>query len=74
MKVRGEKFHARVPFESAVFHDSITLGVHTERESAADRPRTRSAAELYELFHAPDLNKPDGLGDYVQNFQGTYPR
>ena len=42
--------------------------------SAVTRPRTRSTAELYELFHAPDLNKPDGLGDYVQNFQPTYPR
>jgi len=45
-----------------------TLSVVTETQ-----PSTLSGAERYELFHAAVLNKPDGLGDYVQNFQAAYP-
>jgi hypothetical protein len=55
-------------------HQPVGEGADTGSISVGDRPRARSAAELYELFHAPDLNKPDGLGDYVQNFQPTDPR
>ena len=32
-----------------------------------------SALDLYGLLHDADLNKPDGLGDYVQDFKAAYP-
>ena len=39
--------------------------------STASQPRDKSAAELYDLFHDVELNKPDGLGDYVHNYQAN---
>ena len=44
------------------------LSVVTETQ-----PGTLSGADRYEMFHDAVLNKPDGLGDYVQNFRAAYP-
>jgi len=31
------------------------------------------ASDLYKMFHDARLNEPDGLGDYVHNFQADRP-
>ena len=30
-------------------------------------------SEWYEFFHDASLHEPDGMGDYVQNYQAAYP-
>jgi len=34
-----------------------------------EKARSLSASDLYQLLHDTRLNKPDGLGDYVYDFQ-----
>jgi len=34
-----------------------------------DTTQSPSASDLYQLLHDTRLNKPDGLGDYVYDFQ-----
>ena len=44
-------------------------GAANATNPAVSQAQTLFAADLYKLFHEAALNKPDGLGDYVQNFQ-----
>jgi len=39
----------------------------------ADQAKTLLTSERYRALHDPATNKPDGLGDYVQNFQAVSP-
>lgn len=35
---------------------------------------TMSATELNALLHDATMNKPDGLGDYLEDYRTAYPR
>jgi hypothetical protein len=39
-----------------------------------DQSGTMSATRLYAYFHDPKMNKPDGLGDYVEDYRSAYPQ
>jgi hypothetical protein len=39
-----------------------------------DQSETMSATELHALLHDAKMHKPDGLGDYVQNYRIAHPR
>jgi len=51
-------------------------GAQVQTLSAAihDQSEMMSATELNALLHDAEMNKPDGLGDYVQNYRMAYPR
>jgi hypothetical protein len=46
-----------------------TLSATTHNQSG-----TMSATELYAFLHDAKMHKPDGMGDYEQNYRTDYPR
>jgi hypothetical protein len=63
-------FTALAVISPAGSHDCLeAAGKGPGTSPGADRAKTLSGSELYQALHDPTVNKPDGLGDYVQNFQ-----
>jgi len=60
---------------SVVWSDDCQQGAKAQnatKPNVAQAP-SLSASGLYKIFHDPRLNKPDGLGDYIHNFQADRP-
>jgi len=65
-----------IGFAAATLAWSCQNDVRTEGRSDADvskadveKAQSPSASDLNQLLHDARLNKPDGLGDYVYDFQ-----
>jgi hypothetical protein len=57
-------------------HATHPDGAQAQTLSAAthDRSGTMPATELNAMLHDAEMHKPDGLGDYVQNYRIAHPR